>query len=179
MRRRAWVPAACALGLLAAGLAVDRGTPPPHRPWARLTDLAASVEWIRAETALAAGREDVALLRAERAANLAPTDPSSWQRLVGLCLLGFASAEREPSGERRAAWVRLGLAHAERGVLRAREPGSVALVAATALRVQSEVAGPPTWPGGVEALRELAATWYRRALELGDERAADGLTALR
>jgi hypothetical protein len=161
------------LALIALSAGLDRTLPerrsssvavrllgPLARPLAR-------VGQVRARTAMLAGRTDLALARASTALELDPGDTAGWSQLAWHLALERGAILREPSPERRVAWLRAGLAVAERGEASAREPAELALLRGLMLGQVAQEDAPPPWPGGVPALWSAAAEAFARAAELG------------
>lgn len=160
--------------LLAAPFVVPRRQPgAPRSPSmaARLlgpvAGLAAGVQWVRVGQALADGRTDLGLARAERALALDPGSTGGWTFVAWHLAFVRASAEREPDPGRRGAWVRAALDLAERGERTARDPALLAQWQGLVLSKLAQDDDPPAWPGGVAGLWRDAADCFERAAALG------------
>jgi hypothetical protein len=168
-----------AVGLLVgASFLLGRGIPPrerrgslPLRLLGPISSAAAGVQWVRVHAALRASRTDLALARGSLALELDPGATAGWLMLAGHLAFDRASAEREPSPQRRLAWVRAGLALAARGEEQARDPARLARWQGLVLGKLAQEDEPLPWPGGVRGLWLEAAGHFDRAAALG---AADG-----
>jgi hypothetical protein len=133
---------------------------PLARPLARV--------WrVRAHEAMLAGRTDLALARGGWALELDPGDTQGWSGLAWHLALERGAILREPSPQRRVAWLRAGLELARRGEASAREPGELALLRGLMLGQVAQEDAPPPWPDGVPGLWSAAAEAFARAAELG------------
>jgi len=132
----------------------------------------ASIEWVRYQSDLRAGRPAAAIRHAENALDLDPGDPEGWELLAHHLGFTLASVEREPDPAVRLAWVRAALAVLARGEARCRDPGALALAAGLVLEVHAELDPELPWPGGVAALRRAATEHFARAVRLGHPEAA-------
>jgi hypothetical protein len=139
--------------------------------------LAASVEWIRFDAALDAGRAATAYARAERALSLAPRASEGWLYLAGHLAFERASVEAESDPARRRAWIRAALDLLERGEESAGEPGRLALERGLIL-VAAGDRPELGWPGGAAAARTEARAAFQRAAALGLPIAAELAGAL-
>jgi len=140
--------------------------PAPHdSPTARLLgpigSLAASVEWVRFDLALRAGRNERAYARAESALRLDPVSPEGWLTLGRHMITLRGSAANEADVGRRMRWWRAGLDLLARGEEQSNAPGELALAQGVylAFYVDEFLAAddwmPDLWPGGrLAALRE-------------------------
>ena len=90
-----------------------------------IAPLAAGVEWVRADSAMRAGRWSSAYARAESALALAPSDPQGWIFLAHHYLYERTSLGRETDLAQRRAWTEIGLATLKRGEERSQRPGEV------------------------------------------------------
>jgi hypothetical protein len=167
------------VGLLAlASVLLGGGSPARERPGALplrllgpVSSAAAGLQWVRVHASMRASRTDQALARSRLALELDPGATEGWLLLGGHLAFDRASAEREPSPERRLAWVRAGLALAARGERRARDPARLALWQGLVLGKLAQEDEPLPWPGGARGLWLEAARHFERAAALG---AADG-----
>lgn len=139
----------------------------PLRLLGPIASAAASVQWVRVHSALREGRTDLALARGHTALELDPGATSGWLALAGHMAFERASPEREPSAERRLAWVRAALDLAARGEQRARDPARVALWQGLVLSKLAREDEPLDWPGGARGLWTEAAAHFERARTLG------------
>lgn len=116
--------AACALSLCGLWREPPRG----ERGWlGPIAGLAASVEWVRFESALSRGRTDLAYQRAEHALELDPASTDGYAFFASHLVFDRGSAEVEHDPERRWDWIRAGLDVMQRGELSAREPARLVL----------------------------------------------------
>ena len=171
-----WV-AFAALWFIAPGLpgsGESAALPLPQRLLGPVASLAASAQWVRADLALADGREDLAWSRAERALALDPGATDGWFYLARHLAFDRSSTDRCPLPEDRARWVRLGLSVLERGETHARAPADLVLDRGLILAwVGSLPEGQIPWPGGAAGAWGQAAPAFRRAGELGHPQATD------
>ena len=155
----------------------DAAPEPERSPFRRMlgpiASAAASVQWVRVDLALRAGRLDLALARAENALRLDPGATEGWMYLGRHLAFDRASVAREPDPARRRAWIEAGLDLARRGIETAREPEELHLWRALVLVKVVETDEELPWPGGAEAMLEEAARACDRAAELGQPDAAE------
>jgi len=163
---------ALALALLAVPFACPRASAPVRptslflRLFGPIASAAASVQWVRVQSAIDAGRPDLALARAETALALDPGSTEGWVYLSRHLAFDRASLERESDPERRARWIRAALSLVERGEALAREPAELAVWRGLILvKVASLDPGLP-WDGGVAGMWRDAAAAFERAAEL-------------
>ena len=167
--------AAAALGLVLVALSagLDGRLPRERSPalavrlLGPLAHTAARLQWVRARSAMVAGRTDLALARAATALELDPGDTAGWSMLAWHLAMERGSIQREPAPARRVVWLRAGLETSLRGEAVARAPGELALERGLMLAQVAEEDAPPPWPGGVAALWDEAARAFARAAELG------------
>jgi hypothetical protein len=137
-----------------------------------IASVAASVQWVRVDSAIRAGRTDLALARAETALAIDPGSTAGWTFLSRYMALDLASPAREPDTQRRLSWIKAALRVAERGEKTAREPSELALweglVLATVVALDDDL----PWPGGAAGKWNDAALCLDRAAALGDPEAA-------
>jgi hypothetical protein len=173
-RAVAWV---LALGLLllpgALVPAQDADRTPVQRFLGPVAELVASIEWVRCERARRRGREDLALLHAERALALAPSDTAGWDRLASHLGFDLASSTREPDPARRSQWLAAALAVCERGAERADDPRTLSILRGLLCAVHADLDPDIAWPGGARALWLEAARSFDRAASLGHASAAE------
>ncbi|MCP3918303.1 MAG: hypothetical protein GY711_22375 [bacterium] len=159
-------------------------------PLARLLgpigSLAASVQWVRFDLALRAGRTERAYARAESALRLDPVSPEGWLTLGRHLITVRGSSATEQYDDRRMRWMRAGLDLLRRGEDVTNAPGELALAQGVYLaffvdEVLAAVDGVDRsnrsrylnflWPGGrLGALRE-AIEAFERAEAHGHPRA--------
>ena len=144
----------------------QRPTTGIQRLFGPVASAAASVQWIRVDAAIRAGRPDLALARAETALTLDPGATGGWKLLAGHLAFDRASAERERDPLRRLAWVRAGLELARRGERTARDPAELAWWQGLLLAMHADLDDLP-WPGGAGALWRGAIEDFERAARLG------------
>lgn len=92
-----------------------------------IASLAASIEWVRFDTALSRGRTDLAYERAEHALELDPASTDGWAFFASHLVFDRGSAEVEHDPQRRWEWIRAGLEVLEHGEETAREPARLVL----------------------------------------------------
>lgn len=130
-----------------------------------VASLAASLQWLRAESALREGRLELGLERARFALELDPGSSSGWSMLLRHEALYCGSLEREPEVKRRIAWLHAALASAQAGERSAREPRAVALALGAALAYKLD--GDPElvqhWPSGEADLRARCTAAFERS----------------
>ena len=169
LRAAGWVAVAVLAGLTVA-VRPRRGSDRPSGTLQRLlgpvASAAASAQWVRVDAAIQAGRPELALARAETALALDPGATGGWKLLASHLAYDRASAERERDPERRLAWVRAGLALAERGERTARDPAELAIWQGLLRSVHAELDDLP-WPGGPATLWAGAIDDFERAARLG------------
>jgi len=134
--------------------------------------IAASVQWVRVDGAIRAGRPDLALARAETALTLDPGATGGWKLLAGHLAFDRASAERERDPALRLAWVEAGLEVARRGERTARNPEELAWWQGLLCAMHAELDDLP-WPGGSDALWRAAIEHFERAARLGHPEGAE------
>jgi len=138
-----------------------------------IASLAASVQWVRVDSAIRSGRTDIALARAGTALEIDPGSTAGWNFLANYMALDLASRAREPDAQRRVAWIKAALAVAERGEQSARAPSELALwrglILSTVVALDDEL----PWPGGAAGKWNDAALSLDRAAALGDPVAAE------
>lgn len=187
-----------ALALLALAVAIGVWTakhtpPPPERSLAErllgpVAEIAAAVEWVRADAAWARDRIDLYDARAEFALKLAPGDPNGWAYYAHHLVYDRGSPRREfgfgagPDGRlvERGHWIRAGLAVLERGEKVCREPGRLAFRRAIVFLSLAQVddAERPLPITRQEAWRSAAEAFERAAL-LGEPLAAEAARGAR
>jgi len=150
----------------------ERGGSLPLRLLGPIASAAASAQWVRVQSALRDGRTDLALARGQTALELDPGATSGWLLLAAHMAFERASPEREPSPERRLAWVRAALELAARGEGLARDPQRIALWQGLVLSKLAREDEPLDWPGGVRGMWLTAAGHFERAGALGSEHGA-------
>jgi hypothetical protein len=164
MKRRGVLVWFVAIALSLAGLARDpaesrRGLLGP------IAGLAASIEWVRFDSALSRGRTDLAYARAEHALELDPTSTDGWSYFASHLVFDRGSAEVEHDPERRWQWIRAGLEVLERGEATAREPARLVLYRGLVHAALADSGG--SFELSDEAHAELARALFERAGALG------------
>ena len=131
--------------------------------------LAASVEWVRFDSAWIAGRSERAYAHAERALALDPRSPQGWLHLAAHLVYERGSALRARDALERARWIRAGIELLEDGEMRTREPAELAFAAGLAWEwvARNVEAGELEWPGGAARATERAVECLERAGRLG------------
>lgn len=130
-----------------------------------IASLAASVEWVRFDTALSRGRTDLAYERAEHALELDPASTDGWAFFAGHLVFDRGSAEVEHDPERRWEWIRAGLELLQRGELTAREPQRLVLYRALVHAALAESGGSFAFTADQHA--DLARGLFARAGDMG------------
>lgn len=168
-RALAW---SAVLALLLLPLPLREREPPAPTFGLRLlgpiASVAASIEWVRFDSALDAGRPGLAYSRARRALELDPGSTEAWAYLAAHFVYGRGAAEVEPDPGRRAEWIRAALALLERGESRARRPAALAQQRGLILAAVGDEGEAVRWPGGAQAAYRAAAAAFERAAQLGD-----------
>jgi hypothetical protein len=139
---------------------------PSTRLLGPVSDLAASIQWVRFQRARLDGRQELAIARAESALGFAPEATAGWELFAAHLALLLGSPEREPDPARRLDWFRAGLAVARRGEEQAERGGDLVVLRAVLFSTKAEMDSDLPWPGGVPAMWEEAALAYARAAEL-------------
>ncbi|HJO27597.1 MAG: hypothetical protein CMK00_09125 [Planctomycetes bacterium] len=156
------------------GSATRADLPALRRVLGPLAGLAASAQWVRADLALEAGREDLAWSRAERALALDPSATDGWYYLARHLALDRSAADRCPDQAQRAHWFRLGLAVLKRGEAHAANPAELVLDRGLLLAwLGSLPEGEIPWPGGAAGAWGQARQAFLRAAELGHPQSAE------
>lgn len=179
--RRAWLVALAALCLwpwaerpLPAGSLVERLLGP-------FASLAASVEWVRFDSAWSEGRAERAYAHAERALALDPRSPQGWLYLAAHLVYERGSALHALGPGERARWIRAGIELLARGEARTNEPAQLAFAAGLAWDwvARNVEAGELEWPDGARRATERALACLERADRLGHPAAERVARALR
>lgn len=138
-----------------------------------VVDLAATLEWVRFDDALRAGRPELAEQRAELALDLAPGDADAWNYYAQHLIYDRASPLREPDAAARERWVRAGLDVLGRGERESRDPGRVAFQRGVVYLALAQLfdANRPLPITRAEAWLEAAAA-FDRAASAGEPLAA-------
>lgn len=164
-------------GVIALALAPVQPTPeqsptPLGRLLGPIGSLAATVQWVRVDAALDAGRSQRAYALAELALALDPAAAGGWLHLARHLAYQRGSAEVEANAERRTQWVRRALGVLERGEGRVRHPHLLRFERGLCLLHVGLSDGAVPWPGGAEAALEEAARAMEEAAAMN--RAAQG-----
>jgi hypothetical protein len=157
-----------------------------ERLFGPFAELAANVQWVRADNALRHARYEIAYARAEHALELAPSPAGGWIFLARHFVYERASLEREPDAEARRRWTQAGLDVLERGRARCAQPAELEFERGVILTFLALVASDPALPPAdapssrkASALFDDAARAYDRATELGHAEAAELAAAVR
>ncbi|MDP6539250.1 MAG: tetratricopeptide repeat protein [Planctomycetota bacterium] len=165
---RRWVALGVACALVMAPLAPGREVPPT--PLGRLLgpigSLAATVQWVRVDAELDAGRPQRAYALAERALALAPADEGGWLHLARHLAYQRGSPEVEPLPARRTQWVNKALAVLARGEAGVDQPHLLRFERGLLLLHVGLSDGAVPWPGGTDAALEQAAAAMEEAARL-------------
>jgi hypothetical protein len=141
-------------------------------------DARASIQLVRVQAALNAGRPELAVQRALAALDAQPRSTAAWEYVLTVLLAELPSAELEGDPAARAGWFELGLELAERGAAQADEPERVALRTGLLLFAQLQLEEPVPFEGGPAGLGRACLDWLARAAELGSPEAAQLLDAV-
>jgi hypothetical protein len=170
LKRRSVLTWTGALALSLAGL--WRETPAGTSGFlAPIASLAASVEWVRFDTALSRGRTDLAYERAEHALDLDPASTEGWAFFASHLVFDRGSAEVEHDPERRWEWIRAGLDLLERGEATAREPERLVLYRGLVHAALAESGG--SFAMSADAHADRARALFERAGAMGLDLAAE------
>ena len=129
--------------------------------------LAASLQWVRVQSARLAGENEVALARAETALALDPAATDGWRLVATHLALDLGSRQREPDPGRRAELLRAGVETLKRGERVARDPANLAFWRGILLYTHAEHSPDLPWPNGTRGLWTDAADAFERAAALG------------
>ena len=131
-RVAAWI-ALAALSAVSAATLRERAARAPlpagsvaQRLFGPIASLAASVQWVRADSALRDGREALGYARAESALQLDPRDAQGWIFLAHHLIFDRASLEHGEDAGTRALWVQAGLELLQRGESAGADPAALA-----------------------------------------------------
>lgn len=139
-----------------------------------LSSFAASIQWVRADAALRAGRFDLAYVRAETALELAPGTSQGWIFLANHFVFERASIEREPDREARLRWVDAGFDLLGRGEKSARDPSEIAFFRGLLLAAFAQMSdGDRPWRGSAREALLAAAQAFDRAASAGHHLGAE------
>jgi len=166
--------AALALGswLLTPARTADDG------PLAAFASARASIQLVRVQTALGAGRPELAVQRGLDALNANPRSTAAWEYVLTVLLAELPSAAVESDPAARAGWFELGLELADRGATEAEEPERVALRTGLLLFGQLQLDDPVPFEGGPAGLGRACLDWLARAADLGSPEAVQLLEAV-
>lgn len=136
--------------------------------------LAAGVQWVRFDVALARGDTARAYARAESALRLEPGDPRGWIFFAHHLVYERGSVLREPDPAIRARWIEAGLDTLRRGEKETDDPGALLFERGVALAFQASLADEDrAWPRSAAQAWRLAAEAFESAAQLGTLRAAE------
>jgi hypothetical protein len=177
-----WIAASAAATLALVFQRGARTTDTPQastRLIAPLLPLAASVQWVRVERAMRAGRPELALARSQTLFELEPRSGDA--RVFVSMYLAFqvGSPERELDPERRAEWLRAALEVVRGGEARGEDPAELALWQGELLARAAQQDPQLPWPDGVRGLWRDAARNYERAAQMGSGLAVERLAEAR
>jgi hypothetical protein len=178
LRPARWIWIA-ATALAALALVLQRRASPAHAPNAStrliapLLPLAASVQWVRVERAMHAGRPELALSRAQTLFELEPHSGDARVFVSMYLAFQLGSPERELDPARRAGWLRAALEVVQRGEASAEDPAELALWQGELLARAAQSDPELEWPDGVRGLWRDALGNYERAARMGSELAAE------
>ena len=170
-RALAWLAVLALFCLPPAEPAPRRRASAVHRLAGPIASLAASVEWIRFDLAVRAGRESRARMLAERALALDPLSARGWAALAHHLAHDRASSETDAAARRRA--IEAGIEVLERGERASAEPGELAFRRGLLLIEVASRAAELDWPGGGPAALREARRALERAHRLGHPRAGE------
>ncbi len=174
-----WIPFLLALaGVACITLVITlapRDNPQPQSP---LASFAASWQWVQFDQSISRGAWEQAYLHADRALALDPASPGGWTTLASHLIFLRGSAQNEPDGLKRVAWMQAGIQVLTEGIEKTRDPAELHLILGQTLTYYIEVLArseesPLPWPGGAEAAHELGLHHFAQALALGGLRAED------
>jgi len=170
------IPVVLALGALLwpwGGQPQDPRAQAPRPLVARLlgpvASLAASVQWVRFDTAVQEGHFESAYAIAERALTLDSRAPQGWMHLASHLAYFRASAENEPDPERRRHWITAALDLLSRSEQQTSEPAELAFMRGLVLYTvsESDTEQGLGWPGGSSAALAAAIQAFHLAGDLG------------
>lgn len=142
--------------------------------------LAAAIQWVRADVALRAGREDLFFARAETALALQPSATQGYVMLAHHLVFDRASLEREPLAEVRSHWIRAGLTLLGRGEAEAAEPAELVFDRGLILTYLASLEDRDrAWPSSRREAWERALAAFERAERLGHPLAAEAAEGAR
>lgn len=147
------------------GEATTRG--PLGRLAGPFASLAASVQWLRVERDLSAGRFARGYARAETALALDPRAAAGWSFLAHHLAFQRARPEIEADPDARRAFVRGALELLGRGERRSADPARLAFEAGLVLLHAAAYDEVEDWPGGAAGALREAAEHFERAAALG------------
>jgi hypothetical protein len=157
-----------ALGLIVFGYSQTKHAENTKRSWlGPFAPIAAQVQWVRAEQAIASGFPGRAIDFMESAVDLNPKSGSGWITLADHLGLYLASAEAGWPMETRAYWLETALEVTRRGQSWARHPDALAFHRGMLLLSHARLVEPLTWRDSPHALWEDAVAAFDEAEELG------------
>lgn len=133
----------------------------------------ATARWTRACTAIEHGALGPGFADARAALALCPHSGPLWAEYARLLALQLGSVEREPDPQRRADWLRAGLAALDEVERVGGDRGGCALARGFLLYTKAEHDPELAWPGGPAALREAAAQAFAAARAHGNAAALE------
>lgn len=138
----------------------------------------ASIQLVRVQSALDAGRPELAVQRALDALDANPRSTAAWEYVVTVLLAELPSPQLESDPVTRTGWFELGLELADRGATEADQPERVALRTGLLLFAQLQLDDPVPFEGGAAGLGRACLDWLARAADLGSADAAQLLEAV-
>ena len=176
------VPIALGFLLCAAPLVLRSGDtseaePRPLPALARwlgpIGNLAAGLQWVRADTAFRRNDDIVGFARAELALALDPGATGTWSLLAQRQMLQRAAPGRGTTPAERRAWIEAGRETLRRGLATARAPEELWFLEGYLLMFCAERDPELGWPGGDQAILQEAWTALDRAAQLGHREAME------
>lgn len=168
------------LSALAAGFAAWLCTPVRNAgvgPLGAFAGARASIQLVRVQSALDAGRPELAVQRALDALDANPRSTAAWEYVLTVLLAELPSPQLERDPAARAGWFELGLELADRGATSAEHPERVALRTGLLLFAQLQLDDPVPFADGAAGLGRTCLDWLARAADLGSADAAQLLEA--
>ena len=169
------------LAALAAGFAAWLSAPEAGAgagPLGALSRARASIQLVRVQGALDAGRPELAVQRALDALEANPRSTAAWEYVLTVLLVELPSPQLERDPAARAGWFELGLELADRGATSAEHPERIAYRTGLLLFAQMILDDPVPFAGGRAGLGRACLDWLARAADLGSAEAAQLLKAV-